>query len=313
MKGSYTRINYGLRPAKHIERKMLCEAFRGLSEFAKIDSYRYVGFGSIYFSDFHLFHKELGITDMISIERSRIDEQRFRFNRPFGCIRIEFGESNDVLPTLHWGVRTILWLDYDGKITKNVLTDISFFCANATPGSMIIVSVNAHYDGSTDDAVGLLKESVSAEKVPSDVDQKSLAAWGTAVVSRRIIDNEIHETLNQRNGLRSSGNKFAYKQLFNFRYSDGAKMTTIGGLIYDEGLSGHVEKCSFSNLPFIRTDADSYLIEVPNLTYREIRHLDRQLPIGDHRQLEASAIPESDLEQYSRIYRYFPLFVESDA
>ena len=31
-------INYNLRPAKHIERKMLCEAFRRLSEIASVES-----------------------------------------------------------------------------------------------------------------------------------------------------------------------------------------------------------------------------------------------------------------------------------
>ena len=59
---SYEQINYSLRPAKQIERKMLIEAFRNLTEFGDIGSYRYIGFGSIYFSDFNQVHKSLGIT-----------------------------------------------------------------------------------------------------------------------------------------------------------------------------------------------------------------------------------------------------------
>ena len=47
---------------------MLAEAFRKLSEFGKLDSYRYVGFGSLYF-DFALFPvKCLVFKKMISIE-----------------------------------------------------------------------------------------------------------------------------------------------------------------------------------------------------------------------------------------------------
>ena len=54
MPKSYESVNYVLRPAKNIERKMFCEAFRRLAEFGRVDSYRYVGFGSTFFSDFSL-------------------------------------------------------------------------------------------------------------------------------------------------------------------------------------------------------------------------------------------------------------------
>ena len=113
MPGSYESINYSLRPAKNIERRMLCEAFRKLSEFERLDRYRYIGFGSTFFSDFSLFHKSLRITDSISIEKDVQNHERFEFNRPYRCIRIEFGESNEVLPKLAWDVKTIVWLDYD--------------------------------------------------------------------------------------------------------------------------------------------------------------------------------------------------------
>src|SRR5688572_20955159 len=98
MAGSYERINYGLRPAKSIERKMLCEAFRRLSEFGSVESYVYIGFGSTYFSDFNLFHKQLGIRNMISLEKDKNNKARFEFNRPFKCITIEYGHSNEILP-----------------------------------------------------------------------------------------------------------------------------------------------------------------------------------------------------------------------
>jgi hypothetical protein len=55
MSSSYRKINYTLRPAKNIERKMLCEAFHKLHPFGKVQNYRYIGFGSTYFSDFILF------------------------------------------------------------------------------------------------------------------------------------------------------------------------------------------------------------------------------------------------------------------
>ena len=60
LSGSYNAIDYRLRPAKHAERAMLVEAAARL-RFSDLQNYRYVGFGSIYFSDFEIFHKVLGI------------------------------------------------------------------------------------------------------------------------------------------------------------------------------------------------------------------------------------------------------------
>lgn len=82
MPGSYRIINYALRPAKAIERRMLCAALAGLHRFQRIEDYRYIGFGSIYFSDFQLLHRELGISDMLSIEKDVAAEACFRFNLP---------------------------------------------------------------------------------------------------------------------------------------------------------------------------------------------------------------------------------------
>ena len=81
---------------------MLCECFRRLSPIARVDTYRYVGFGSTYFSDFSLIHRALGITDLVSIERETDKRDRFELNRPYGSIELMFGESTELLPELDW-------------------------------------------------------------------------------------------------------------------------------------------------------------------------------------------------------------------
>jgi hypothetical protein len=48
---------------------MLCEIFGRVHPFQPVDEYVYVGFGSVWFQDFILFHRHLGMRDMISIER----------------------------------------------------------------------------------------------------------------------------------------------------------------------------------------------------------------------------------------------------
>lgn len=110
-RSSYEKINYSLRPAKNIERKMLCETLQRLSFIQKLEKYRYIGFGSTYFSDFNLLHRLLGISKMISIEKDKKNKDRFEFNKPFSCIEMKFGSSNEVLPMLKWKEPSIVWVD----------------------------------------------------------------------------------------------------------------------------------------------------------------------------------------------------------
>src|SRR2546421_725771 len=104
LKSSGEKIDYRLRPAKSIERKMFAEAFRKLSEFGRLDAYRYVGMGSFYFSDFILFHRLLGLRQMISIEGEDdpSKQERFTFNLPFSDknINLIFDTVKSVLPAL---------------------------------------------------------------------------------------------------------------------------------------------------------------------------------------------------------------------
>lgn len=60
MAGSFNKIDYRLRPAKHAERVMLCDLLRRM-RFSSLESYQYVGFGSVAFVDFRMIHRALGI------------------------------------------------------------------------------------------------------------------------------------------------------------------------------------------------------------------------------------------------------------
>jgi hypothetical protein len=319
--GSYERINYSLRPAKCIERKMMCEAFWRLFALGGADNYRYVGFGSTFFSDFLLFHRSLGIADMVSIEKDERNRERFMFNRPFSCIELVFGHSNKVLPTLSWDKPTILWLDYESKLNDLVLSDISFFCANAASRSVLVVTVNAEPDpvgrGSFDKLkmrrMRRLVKRVGEERVPPDISGADLAGWGLADICRTIIHNQIQQTLSQRNGVLATESKIQYRQLFNFHYADAMKMLTVGGLLYQHEQTSTVNHCDFGALSFVRSDDQSYLIQVPNLTLRELHHLDTYLPIDasqDLQELDTVAIPEEHVRRYAEVYRYFPTFAE---
>ena len=107
---SFRRIDYSIRPAKHAERRMLCDIFRRLRPFGRIEDYIYIGFGSVWFSDFSLFHRALGVKKMLSIEHAADAQARIEENKPFN-IPVDYRSSADVLPDLDWSSRMFLWLD----------------------------------------------------------------------------------------------------------------------------------------------------------------------------------------------------------
>jgi len=306
------RINYRLRPAKNIERKMIAEALVRLTIIENTNNYKYIGFGSWFFSDFALFHRSLGIKDMLSIEREAQKQPRVEFNRPFRCIDLDFRNSSEVLGSLSWDNKTILWLDYTDKLNNSILADIKFFCSGALPGSVIILTVNAEPDKFAEPRIDRLKKRIDETKIPGGTKPADLGGWGTADLYWRIIRNEISSVLNDRNGGRVRGQKLLFKQLFHFRYADDARMMTYGGLLYDEEMADNIVSCKFEKLRFVRMGEKHFKIRVPNLTIKEVHHLDEQLPITDPNQIEGLELSEEDIRAYVKIYRYFPVFTESE-
>src|SRR5256885_14055760 len=122
---SYKKVFYDVRPGKQIERRMLLDTFQLLSNGGfRLSEYQYTGFGSIYFVDFVLFHKYLGITKLLSLEHDPAAEKRARFNKPYDIIKLEIKSAFDAIPSLDRDLRNVLWLDYDFTLESSVLADV---------------------------------------------------------------------------------------------------------------------------------------------------------------------------------------------
>jgi hypothetical protein len=301
---------------------MFCEAIRRLIIFSDLSKYRYVGFGATFFTDFLLIHKSLGINNLISIEKEKEDKKRFEFNCPYKCVELEFGDANDVLPEISWAKKTILWLDYDDPLKESMLTDIGTFISRAKTGSIILITIDVKPDESIEQDAKKsryeqLTERITKTKIPIDVEEKDLDGENYPRVCYNIVNNEIDEILSKRNG--GLENKLIYKQLFNFYYQDSSPMLSIGGILYAENDDKKIEKCQFHKIDFIRCEKDKYEpyeIDVPNLTLRERRYLDKMMPSKNISKLKKKAKPKfltkNMVEAYSRLYRYVPNFVEAE-
>lgn len=306
---SYRKIDYRIRPGKYAERLMMVEAFRRL-RFASIESYQYVGLGSVYFSDFSLVHRTLGITKLVSIERAEHDKKRFEANVPFRCVELRWGDTATEIPKIDWSLRSIVWLDYDGRLDKSVLGDVRHVAAHAVSGTVLAISVQSRFDRVVDDSgddasVDALKESLGEDRVPLGTKTSDLRGDGTGALFRDVLIEEISNTLRDRNAGRHTGQAVRFKQFLNFRYEDGVRMMTVAVVFYDAGQEGLVASCQFADLTFHREDQRIFDIQIPKLTPREAMRLDSQLPCS-FEDYEFAPIPERDARQYSEIYRYFP-------
>lgn len=324
-KPNFERINYSLRPAKHVERKMFCETFGRLSAIDKLRNYRYIGMGSAYFSDFTLFHKTLGITKLLSIEGEKDYKKRIYFNKPFSCINVKFGDTFEVLPTLPWDSwknKSIVWLDYTEKLMEYMLGDTDIVTFNIKPGSIFLISVNIERFEQERENVSenelsdkkfrlkMLEQNVGKKYIPQRAYNMNLNVDNNKLIIREIINNTILSSIKKRN------DSVYYKQLFNLYYKDSADMLTVGGIIYNEKQTDKVNTI-FENLDFICTDESCFDIIVPKLTYREILALDKVLPnseifktgIAKNGKIKIP-LSKNDVKNYVNIYRYFPNFTE---
>jgi len=317
MTASFRRIDYSLRPAKYAERRMLSEVFRRLRPFQPVEEYLYVGFGSVWFSDFILFHKALGIRDMISIEQAGKAAPRIIANKPFR-IHIDFRSSSKVLPELDWKRRQFLWLDYDDPLSPAMLLDARTVAGNATSGTVVALSVQcmrspdvtaAELDDDPNGPPALVRfrQRFGRERVPQEVQEDDLMGWPYGTVSRAMLVAEIAAALAVRNS-NGKPDEMKFKTICEFEYEDGAKMTTLLGIFYRDSDVTTLEQCGFDKLEFLAPGGRPVRIPVPKLTTREFRSLESQLPLKDGAELELGEIPAAEAKFFAEMYRYLPNF-----
>lgn len=291
-------FSYLTRPAKSVVRRMLAEAFRQLTPIGDLKEYRYVGLGGLEFVDFELFHRELGIVEMVSIENDA-NYNRFVANRPFANIDVRSGQASDRLLDLNWDGFNIVWLDYECQLTDLVINDVSFLCRQLVPGSVLLVTLNAvvPHDG---ERIKTLFNNVG-DRVPVDiVKEEQLAKWGFAHAQRRILDSQVKKAFKARTGL-------WFHQLFDFNYKDSIFMQTWGGLVMTKAQDKPLKQSAFGALPYVvERGKPPFEITLPVLTERERLALNQQLPRKTRRKkLAAGGLSKDHLEAFERVYRWY--------
>jgi hypothetical protein len=310
--GSFKKIDYRLRPAKHAERVMLIDLFRRM-RFAPIESYQYIGFGSVAFIDFKMVYKCLGIKDLISIEGTEDEDEksRFRNNNPYdAALTLHFGLSSAVLPTLELNRKSLVWLDYDGSLARSMANDLATIGRHVHSGSFVGVTFTTAFpttkDG-RDQELNRLKNEFP-DFLPEDTKANAFDGPKYAEFGRSTLGAILEKAVSDADaGLQDEQKRRAVRQVCFFRYKDGIQMVTVGWLIVSAEEQPLYEAAQLAALPFFRGSSEAFKIEIPLVTPYEIREMERKLPDLINAG-ELSWIPEDQRKYFSNVHRYLPQF-----
>lgn len=309
---SFNVVNYSLRPSKSIQRNLVFEGVSILKGHIDIDELAYIGFGSVWFTDFVLAHKMLGINDMISIEADEVGCKRAKFNAPFATVRVIEGRSSVVLPALFSdnALRSkpwMIWLDYDYEFNDDVRGDVQSIIENAPQNSILLITFNASEIkyGRAPERPDRLRE-LFGDVVPDDLSKSSCK------------DERFLETLADltRDYMLSVANDISrpggFVPAFRLIYRDVAPMITIGGVLPSKG-AATVAKDTIRGASW-PCNPEKPII-APHLTIREAAMLQSQLPCktsltrGDVQKLGFD-LEDDQIEAFSKYYRQYPAFAQ---
>lgn len=305
---SYLKVPYDLRPAKQVERRMMFDALQILSRSGfDIGDYQYTGFGSIFFADFVLFHRYLGVTKLLNVEHDARIEKRVQFNKPFDLIDVELKAAAEVIPSLSRDRRHILWLDYDDCMKDWMFADIATALDQLSIGSILLATIDVEppvRPGSPQEWEEYFRRE-AAPYIPFDWSTESFGREKLPDVGRILLKRAIESALAYRDDVR-------FLPLFSFLYADGHLMYTVGGMLGGNREARQLRQADFEAAPYIRQSLDvpPFRIVVPNLTRKERLYLDAHMPAPASWLPDAFELDKDEVDAYRQIYRFYPTYVE---
>ena len=308
---SFDSINYSLRPSKSIQRQLVFDGVRILQGHLDLDALIYIGFGSIWFSDFVMAHKLLAVNKMISIEASEIGYRRAVYNAPYKIVRVEPGFSYDVLPKF-FADETLahpwmIWLDFDYELNESARDDIRSVIEKAPANSILLVTFNGldFKYGSAKDRPERLRALLGGV-VPDDLSRE---ACKEGQMQETLADLALGYMKSLAADIARPG---GFVPAFRIIYKDGASMVTVGGVLPSKG-AARVTADVINNVEWPCRPLKP--IQAPHLTIREAASLQSILPNVDRLtrvmvQELGFDLQEEQLEAFETYYRQYPAYAQ---
>lgn len=335
---SSNKINYSVRLNKSIERKIISESIGNVKSTLNLN-YSYIGFGSLWFTDFIYFHKFLNLREMYSIERDKIIFERARYNVPYKCIRMVHGDSSNELSDIleKSEIPSITWLDYDGSIfdCASYQVDADTIVSQSKSGSIVLVTMNINNarvrafrkDPSQKDTwkkttIELLNRTFGIVDIDVTEDSQLTSQEKFIQLANPLFSQTIS------NSIYKSGNKKQFRKIFDFLYADNAEMVTQGFILVDNEQVGLLDQLNVYSSEYFLNQTP-FNIEAPILTVREKYSIDQELPSDDisnyitakgtfeHESktyLNENAlgfpINVDNFKNYAQLYKFYPTYSE---
>ena len=269
-------VNFSLRQNKCIERAIAFDCISLVMNQLGIVSAVYVGFGSVWFEDFVLAHRFLGIETMVSIERDPVVFKRAVFNRPYRTVEVLDGDSVGVIPSLlrrqelasrPW----VVWLDHDREINEDRLDELVDLISMLPPDSFLLITFSAQPGkyGRVPERPDRIRnlfgdaapETLNARDCKEEADLARVLAQATQDL---LLSKAIQAA---RPG--------SYVPAVNLTYKDSVPMVTVGGVL-PSAENHDAVKSLVANADWPgRVDR---MIDAPPLTPREVMALQSMLP-----------------------------------
>jgi hypothetical protein len=304
-------VNFSLRQNKSIERGIVFDCLGDITRLLQLSHLVYVGLGSVWFSDFVLAHRLLGIDTMISIESDEVIYKRAAFNKLYRTLEVIKGSSADVIPRLVErddlvGRPWIAWLDFDDDIDRDKLDELVELIRILPSDSILLTTFSAYAakygrNENRPEYLKLLFRDAAPEGISSLDTRKQEELTGILAESteRYLTSSAIQ-----------SGRPGSFIPTIRLMYRDSAPMATVGGVLprpeNEESVRQLVNDVHWPG-------RSAKLIQVPHLTAREVLALQSGLPSGlpitrdDVRQLGFD-LQEDQLDSYVEHYIRYPQF-----
>jgi hypothetical protein len=306
-------INYSLRQNKAIERAIAFDCFAALKDVLHLENAVYVGLGSVWFADFVLAHRILGIESMISIECDPILFKRAQFNRPYRTVEVLEGKSSDIIPELlrrsdltdrPW----IVWLDFTKGITGESRDELVDLARTLPQNSILATTFNAHantYGAPTHRGPRIRELFGRAAPDHMSLDESKDRNRVMQILARAVEDYLASQAVD-------AGRQGGFVPALRLMYVDNAPMVTVAGVLpspkNDEDVRRIVSDPSWQG----RLDD---VIAVGPLTSVELHALESMLPSKARPtrvdvQSAGFDLEEEQLQSFVSHYLRYPQFAQ---
>ncbi|MEP0708848.1 MAG: O-methyltransferase [Parvibaculum sp.] len=321
-------IPYQLRPNKYIDRQIFVDLLnRVLSERGN-ENFVYVSMGGKHLADHNIIYHQVGIPNLLSIDKSGNVVRRQLLNRPIDkaeCWEMDSGalsQSMDaVFEKFGEEKNLVLWLDYtDPHARLMQLQEFIAILGVLQPGDILRITLNAN-NGSLGDESEWKKEGFESPKAFRLAKLKNQLGELVPVDLPEIGDEDLPEALVKCIELAVSTaeeqrSDVKVQPLLLTSYRDGQRMMTVAVQILPTDHKRELP-AGLHSWPFKAKGWDGIVrIEAPDLSLREKQKIDRHLNrapsyILERLQFFPAKSREASLEairSYKKLHRYYPEF-----